>query len=375
MRLLQFNNRVALSPCNRRAYVGATSLTWLLQPSVYIKQGYARPNFWKLFNVKIKKKQVKRDLFMCVTPLQILIARRIIESQSYDGEKPDLVLVALSRSDKYTHYFEKVSPYCRRCIKIQKLMFPFNLYYIARYFFNKNYNRLYLASIDASFFQLLISFVNFLEIRTFDDGTANITGSSAYYHDPKGLIFNAKRMAFWLAGNRYSRKRIINESKEHYTIYPGFKNICENTKCVELISDVNVETGRKQRSITIVLGTCYGQAAKSPGLEDKLIKELESYVKSIDGDKVYYIPHPRDERNIFREIEQINDQRISEEIISDFVRDGDQVTLIGFASSVQFSFLNNNKVENISLTSPYLKDIFNDLSDKLSEHGGKVLKI
>jgi len=318
---------------------------------------------------------IARDLFLCTTPLQMVIASKIIESPEYKGEKPDLVLAALSKSDRYDYYYKNFSNNYRLTIKLTGVKFPFYLYYIVRYFMFHRYRRVYLASIDSSFFQLLASYISFDKIITFDDGTANISKDSIYYRDQSDFFSKAKRIIFGLAGNRYSRKKFIEESLVHYTIYPDFENISDKLKYVDLIGNIDAEVDGNPEVVTIILGSCYKQIVKIDDLEGKLINEFVSYVKNIKSDQVYYIPHPRDERDLLPGIERINDHKISEEIITDLIKSGRQVILIGFASSVQFTFLRKERVENIAIKSNLVKDIFNELADNLSRHGGKVSKI
>lgn len=325
--------------------------------------------------MKTRKKKNICDLFLCTTPLQMLIAQKIIESPSYDGDRPDLVLAALSESEKYNHYYEQLSKLCRFSIRLERVKFPFYLYYIARYFFLRRYRRIYLASIDSSFLQTLTSYLRFSEIMTFDDGTANISKDSIYYHDQNDFISKSKRLIFRLAGNRYSRKKFITETLNHYTIYPNFKNITEKVEHLDLVGNPDAKEDSCAKKATIVLGTCYRQVVKSPDLEKVFIGEFERYVESIKSSQTFYISHPRDEREIFNKIETISDQRISEETIAELIKTGYNLTLIGFGSSVQFAFLNNRKVVNLALTSPHLKNLFNDLAKDLIKHGGKAIDI
>lgn len=320
--------------------------------------------------MKNGKNIVSRDLFMCVTPLQMLIAKKIIESPLYDGLSPDLVLVPLSNSEKYKYYFQRLSSHCLRSIKVRNLKFPFNLYYIARYFLLRRYRRIYVASIDSSFFQLLSSFLIFREIRTFDDGTANIFEGSIYYNDNNGLLSKIKRLIFRMSGNRYSRERFINESTVHYTIYPEFKNIVENTEPVKLLEAASFKKNINYGSVSIILGTCYREVVKDTALEKALINEVEIFLKKNVQGKVYYIPHPRDERECLPGIERIADKRVSEELIYDLINAGNKVVLIGFGSSVQFAFLNNESVVNFVMDSHFLKESMRHLAQILINHGG-----
>ena len=314
------------------------------------------------------------DLFLCTTPLQMVIAQKIIEDPSYDGKKPDFLLSVLSDTERYRHYFQVLSESCNHSLKLSKPKFPFHLCHIAKHFAFKRYRRIYLASIDSSFFQILVSHVRFFEIRTFDDGTANITKSSMYYQDPDTLIEKAKRVVFWIAGNRYSRKRFIDETLIHYTIYPALSNITQKISAIELTGE-SIDKFDTQDSITIILGTCYRQVVKKPAFDNALINELENYANRNLSSNSYYIPHPRDERNCLTKIPRINDARISEDVIAQFLTSGKKVTLIGFSSSVQFSFLTNKNVTNVILLSNHLRNEFIELAEVIAKHNGIVINI
>lgn len=53
---------------------------------------------------------------------------------------------------------------------------------------SKTYSEVYLSSIDNKYVQLIVSKLNYARLYTFDDGTANIIKSSAYYQEEKKTL-------------------------------------------------------------------------------------------------------------------------------------------------------------------------------------------
>ena len=99
------------------------------------------------------------NLIICMTPLQMLIADRIIDKK---GLKDNILFViAYSDNEKFRHYYNRLS---RKCVLsyffkinennlLTRLFSMIRLKKIVSSLSIKNFNSCYLASIDCSYIQ------------------------------------------------------------------------------------------------------------------------------------------------------------------------------------------------------------------------------
>lgn len=284
------------------------------------------------------------SLIMCMTPLQMLIAEKIIALKP--KENFDIITIALSDNYKYRNYFKRVSLKCNN-----------SLYYVPepglKEFFkyikllklnklDKKYDNLYLASIDCRHFQYLISKNNKAEIHTFDDGTANIIQNSLYYLNSKPP--KLKRMIWRIIGVKYYMEDIKRKSLIHYTIYNNIPNIINDTYLINLL-DKESELTYTNKTIKIFLGQPLTEI--SDHYSSELIRKVvESY--HID----YYFPHPREDELPEGNYKIIDSDLVFEDYIVSFLKENPNIEahVYSFTSSC---LLNISQVERIKSTLIY----------------------
>lgn len=291
------------------------------------------------------------SLIMCATPLQMLIAEKIIKSKPY--ENFDLITIALSDNLKYKSYFERVNKRCN-----------FGLYFIANpglkgfvkfirtlklNNLDKEYKNLYLASIDSRYFQYLVSKNDKANIFTFDDGTANIIKESSYYLDSKPPLW--KRIIWRSFGVKYYIDDIKSMSLTHYTIYNGIPNIIDNTKFLELYNT----NKQKQNDIKNVVKIFLGQPLSeiSSHYTKNYITEI---IEKIGVD--YYYPHPRETSPLSGNFEVIESSLIFEEYIIQCLTYNPH-TIIEIYSFVSSCLLNINQLDRVHTIYIYDEFLYN----------------
>ncbi|WP_180173799.1 glycosyltransferase family 52 [Acinetobacter sp. YH01024] len=282
-----------------------------------------------------------KSLLICLTPLQMLIASKIID------ENPaiyDVLCLSYNDNEKYNYYYSKISAKCdisyRYMVKSQEKfgrIFEFIKYRIfLKKILKTNYDKVFLASVDNPFFHLLLSLLRKTEIQTFDDGTANIYKKSVYYVFPKK---NALQQALLrILGNNYHTQQVIDESKLHHTIYEGFQNITKPLNIIKLI-DLNVKNN-PNKTIKIYLGQ---------PLEDLNLKNESEIFNLLKKNTVnYYFPHPRESKK-YKGFNYINSPLIFEDYIIDLLEKNYSVELFTILSSaaINVSVLNNVVVKVI----------------------------
>ncbi|RRN04496.1 glycosyltransferase family 52 [Bibersteinia trehalosi] len=277
------------------------------------------------------------NLIICCTPLQVLIAEKIMEN--YPKEKFFGVMLHTVDNSKFSHYKARLKSKCQAGFfsllqhndRINLLKEIIRLKF---FFTGKSFVRVFVANFTELHIQFLLSSVKFEQFYTFDDGTVNIVENSPFLrNDPKTPM---RKMINCILGNRFSNQKLRTLSQKHYTIYQGFPNIIKNTEGIDLIENSESNSDDVE-SVNILLGQpVYAADDANIALAEKVIKKFNIH---------YYFPHPREKYKLSN-ISYINTPLIFEDyIISKFSKRKCKVYTY-FSSAI----LNlNNKSPNIDM--------------------------
>ena len=250
---------------------------------------------------------------MCTTPLQMLIAEKIIELNS--DKKFDLLVLVSNDNNKYAYYYSRLkekcfnSLYCVSDLKINNF-FSF-IKQLKKNNLNKKYQELYLASIDSRYLQYVVSKNNLSHIYTFDDGTANIISTSLYYSDDR--LSQLKKYIWGFLGVKYYMKDIRRKSKLHYTLYKNVPNIVEKVEYVSLEPYLKFNSLNSDKVIKFYLGQ------PLTDISEKFDHDfVRSKVEKLEID--YYYPHPREKIYPKGSFKIVENSLIFEDYIVDFLR-------------------------------------------------------
>lgn len=315
----------------------------------------------------------QKSLIMCVTPLQILIAEKIIQSRP--TEDFDVIIFALENNRKFNYYAEKLKKYAKaywyshvvykssiyNLVNFLKFIFQFNFNG-----FNKRYDNYYLSSIDSRYFQYILSKKpNSSSVFTFDDGTANIVKTSIYYL--KNLNDEKKNKIFKSLGIKYFQDDIKSMSKLHYTIYPQFENIIENTKEIKLFNS-NVKNKIRDKCLNIFLGQPYEEFDSNLSTDniEKLMDQLNINL---------YFPHPREKNNI-KNVETVNTKKIFEDYIVDFLDRNEDcyLNIYTFMSSAALNVKSFDSINIYFIQTNTLISKYPDFFNMLKNHNFNILE-
>lgn len=232
------------------------------------------------------------NLIICTTPLQVLIATRIIAK--FPQEHFVSVMLVSNINDKQQNYYDKLKKVSKKSyifdLSKYKNKFLYLIFFLyCRYilFFRKNFSKIFLSSIDAVYSQAMLSSQNKDKIKlfTFDEGTANIYKNSMFYKDCQST---QGKLIYKLLGNKYSIEEIKKNISLHYTIYEGFDNIINNTEYVSLFNydKQNIIRGGDKKEISIFLG--------QPIFDNDFlnIKYISKVIEELGIE--FYFPHPRE---------------------------------------------------------------------------------
>ncbi|HBC9222051.1 glycosyltransferase family 52 [Enterobacter cloacae] len=271
-------------------------------------------------------------LFLINTPLQAIIAARIIELEQLELHDCSLVYVCDEINEKYTNSYLKIAslnkfstfiPDIRSISGIKKLRsFIKNIGII---------DCVYLACIDDTIAHYAISFANSPTLKTFDDGTANILPGSSYFIDKKtGSIRSSVLKLFHrMNGNVYNMKKIKNESIVHYSIYPEFANVMNNVKHIQIFGDEPI----KKDVCHLFNGVNYSNYCKSKKDARSLKSKIYSFLKSLDGDVIYTSVSEKDQQIFSNYI--VKHELIDIEYVNSLRKRYKVINIYGFADYMQ----------------------------------------
>ncbi|QPE17510.1 hypothetical protein IMQ36_20725 [Providencia rettgeri] len=306
------------------------------------------------------------NLFICHTIFQLYFTMQIVKHLEIGDF--DVIFIGEVNNKKTLNYFNKISKLAKTSIALdcnkKTIFFSFDI----RKKISKNkYHTIYISSIDSIYTQLIISYLKFTNLYTFDDGSANINPKSSYYIENRS---NKKNLVYWLMGNRFSLSRIKSISKTHYTIYKE-KNIIENTSYINIFPSSSYINSNSE-TCNLILGSVYSEVLLSPKLKNTLFNNLKSFTNSL-SDQTYYLPHPRDLASIEQyHNEYLSSELIFEDIYSQLSQKYRKINIISFCSS---------SILNLKLESSYIitGDIFNssylNLVDYISSSSTKLITI
>lgn len=328
--------------------------------------------------VKNKFKAGKKSLFICYTPLQLTIAESIIRHCGLCTESLEVVYIAKATNRVVDGAISSIKKICGS-VKLIKTPYSYpihipEIYYIINK--REEYKAVYLASIENPLVQFILSIINFDELFTFDDGTANINRGSTYYVKRKAsfseyIIQKTVRI-------KYDMDEIKKISSKHYTIYKDLPNIIQEVEFIPLVfddsNDINSEKSEKRgvmgyvNECNVMLGSVYDEMTDSKKSSLMLLEACEAYMVAT-GLPCYYIKHPRNRLNYkFKSMEIITEPVIAEISVKNLLQKHTAVNLYGFMSTCQINLSSFAGVKN---------KIFcmQSSNDKISSHTNALNRI
>lgn len=300
-----------------------------------------------------------KNLFICLTPLQMIICLEIIHQKKI--EEYGLICLFLTKSDKYQYYFDKIKKdslfsYAfypkEKVIGIQLLLDVF--IFKRKIAANKNFlniENLYIASIDNRYVQVIFSILKYKKLYTFDDGLANLNYDGSYYRNEE-LSFS-RRVLWHLVGVSFLVQNIRDKVKMHYTIYNDKKNIVSNTEYISLLDKRDFKANSKE-------GVEYSFFLGQPLYEvDKICDDnyINSLLSNLDVD--FYFPHPRENYKISSGIEVVYTKKIFEDYIKDFINEKNvkKIKIYTFFSTAVLNLAEIDSIELFVIHDPKIMDI------------------
>lgn len=316
------------------------------------------------------------NLIICSTPLQILIAERIIDLHS--SEKFYGVLYAYPNmlTDKHKYYFNRLASKCTHAEilfckessggRLTTLLNTLSL--IIKGIKLYPIHKIFIASIDIIDLQCFIHFHKNAEIKTFDDGTLNLspTAFEQMMNKPRGTVL---RML-----NILNHKEILERSTEHFSIYK-LPNVIGKSTHIKLISENYTELNSNRTSYikTIFLGQpIYKFNDKYPLNHDEVVTKKCLVNYPVDE----YLPHPRENYRI-PNIQYIDTQYIFEDYITKELQANPNTLfrIYGFCSSGMLNLVGTPRIEMVAIKPSDCPENLIEVYDIFSKSGIKILNL
>lgn len=309
------------------------------------------------------------NLIISTSPLQMLIAERIIEQ--YPSEQFECVIISNIYNEKFDYYSERLGKLCYNLYRLSttslslKKIFRFiNLRKNTELFRGKEYDRVFVASIDDTIIYSILDNAVWKRLYTFDDGSINIVNSGRFYRERPAFYNILKR----ILNIKYSQEEIVENSICHYTIYPNRKNIIDNVSAINLFKSPYDFSGATE-NIAILLGQ-YVYASDSENW-DLFIKVMSSYnIK-------YLFPHPKMMNLDFSDesgMEIIDTNLIFEEYIQELAKDK-KIKLYTFFSSAAMNVANYPNIDVIAIVLPQVSREIMECYKILESLGAELVEL
>ncbi|WP_420299376.1 glycosyltransferase family 52 [Edwardsiella tarda] len=310
------------------------------------------------------------DLYICLTPLQTLIAGKIKQKKNADAQ---LFYFFAKDNEVNRKYYADLG---KHMVESRALFAPLKVKTfidIYRFVKNKSFDTIYFANIDHPFIHYVLSYANFKRIETFDDGTVNISYSGRYYNDVAQKRW--KLVVHTLLRRKFDKNRILNESCLHHTIYKDRKNIIPNTQLVNLFNINDGNDAVSNGEISLFLGGIYSEMLNEKKHVAKLEKNILAFLEK--NNNTYYIPHPRESDGLFNSffLPAAYDNLIAEHIIISLCKKYAKINVYGMASSVQFNMFDMPMVNCIAVKAKHLDAVTSENIAKLMAMGSPCIEI
>lgn len=296
------------------------------------------------------------NLLICSSPFQVLVAKKIIEhypEKSFYG-----MMLLVSDNAKYRHYANELINSCQdgQCYVLKKskhlgLILLDLLALKIKGLVLKNIEDIYLASFDSILVQTLISGIDFRNLYTFDDGTANLVKDSYYYHQDRHTALTAQLLKK-LLNNPYDLLTLKEKSKKHFTVFHA-KNVMKNAHYLPLLPtnhqpNNHDKKANKNQKIMMVGQPIYemNPALTKAQIKQKNRKLSQKVVQTFAVE--YYLPHPRENYHLDG-VDYIHSELVAEDYFYQNIASDTDYVIYTFCSGAVLPFVGMDNVKIIGV--------------------------
>lgn len=231
------------------------------------------------------------NLIICTSPLQVLIAERIIASKP--SERFYGLMYSYLVNDKTEHYYQRLRSFCHdaeHLIALPDRSPRWLTWLVALQMIYKGKSlgaieAVYIASLNITELQFILSAHPRAEVYTYDDGLINITPSAweSIVNDNDGGYNRLMRRLFGAP----TVEELIQRSQKHYTIY-RLPNVMPRTEYLPLFQPIQEEDRPTEHTVRILLG----QKLYRDEWQERNAQLAKEVLRQYDIH--YYMPHPKE---------------------------------------------------------------------------------
>lgn len=284
------------------------------------------------------------NLFICFTPLHILICEKII--QNYHNEEFELLLICNYNNQKLPFYANKMKPKAKNIFKTR--VYQAGIYKnlnssfkIKKMLKGKNYINVFTPQPKGLWIATVLNNITYKNLYSFDDGVANLHYNSNFIYGKLAKLrlrnMIKKQIKYLLLGIKQNDfENYTSILKAHYTIFPNMPNLIKNTKEIKLFKENFSDKQDRKKTMKLFLG--------QPIYEKELEKNSILIQELIEKFKIdLYLPHPREEY-IIKNVKYLDTKLIAEDyIISQLQKDKTiNFEIYGFFTTALFTLSNLN---------------------------------
>lgn len=319
------------------------------------------------------------NLIICMTPLQVLTAQKII---ALTGNQPYIAIyMSYTDNKKHRHYYELLSKQStnsaylilknktnkERLLTFRDVRNSYKALALSKY----SIDNVYLSSIDTMFVQYILSKIKFKNLFTFDDGSANVFENSEYFIQKKQ---SSAKIAFKkLIGIRFNTiEDVKKEISKHYSIYPNEKNIIDHVEVVNIFENVpKMRNNTPVEVQKIILGQGLDTLIGEKNYKD-ILMNMSKFL-----DIGYFFPHPRENLNFENWFEVIDTHLVIEDYLIEKMNSNanTRFELYTFSSSSILSLVNFNRISVKIVYNKVLMDEFSSSYEFLASRGFNLIDL
>ena len=312
-----------------------------------------------------------KNLFICITPLQIVIAKRIIEEKQLN--EVGFIIVFYNDNPKYRFYIDrlKAENYITLEYRVNsqsKLGRLIEIFKLKLFLKQKKVTaeNIYLASIENTLIHVILSNLSPKTLFTFDEGLANLDYYGQYYTNRENII---QKLVKKVLNISWHQDMVKNNSICHFSIYHNHKNIIPTVEVIPLINEIQNNNTFNSYPITIFLGQPFNEII---ALDIKKLRTLNNSFK-ID----IYFPHPReslDFSSLFN-AKIHSTELIFEDYIISLIHQNLNIRIVTIISTAALNVIHIPNVSVIALYDEALMARYNHLYALLKNSGAQLVKL
>lgn len=295
------------------------------------------------------RRAINDSICICLTPLHVLIARRIYEKKGIKFSKG--IYLSYVDNDKNRFYVDEMRAFCEAVDDVllpsedsygslkHLAMYVRRLQFRLKFSAYRHVRDVYTGTSINHYLYALLSAIKFSRLVTFDDGVENIKTDSALKIKEKP----SAKLFLWLSGITYGRDRMLSKSSLHYSIYNAI-NVYTKTEKIDLLG-VTVPS-KQSHPFTKVVKIFLGPP---PEVSKDVADVISRSLLAIQPDG--YIAHPREVIHRIQTITYIDTHLVAEHYILNLLTEDPTTTceVYGYEGSALLNLAGMSRVKVFSV--------------------------